>query len=126
MKINFSILAILFLGSCTQEKYLCKIKGSYSIVKAEAHILNDSSLIKGFVFDKKDKNLLSYTSISLRHTDIGVISDKDGFFSLKTSKGKYKICAFNTGYTNLCTKEILLEPNTVITINFYLGTTIFE
>jgi hypothetical protein len=108
------------------EGILWKTKGVYRIVKSETVMLNDSSLIKGVLTDKKDKKPISHGSISLMNTKIGIISDINGIFTLTIPKGKYKICASNTGHTNLCTKEIQLKPNEALTINFELGTTVIE
>lgn len=121
-----TVSILLLFNSCTQRAFTYKLKGSYSLIKRENNFLKDSTLIKGTIKDKKNTIPIANGVINLEGMKLGAATDIDGQFIVKVPSGKYKICAICTGYTNLCTKEITFNANEIITINFYLGTTIIE
>ncbi len=124
---KFIIASFLFmLSSCSQRTFNFKVKGSYSIVKREISSIKDSVVIKGMIKDKKNLTPIAYGVLNLSGTKIGVSSDSLGFFNLKIPSGNYKIHASCVGYTDLYTKAMGFKPNEIVTIDFYLGTTIIE
>lgn len=117
-----SVVAFLFVSSCLVNKYEKRFKGSYTLDKAEYIMLNDSSIIEGFVYDIHLKKHVSQGSVQIKGTKIGAFVDTTGYFNLKISAGKYVFIASSTGCTDLSTAEVILEKNEKRSITFNLGT----
>ena len=104
----------------THEKYLTsnidttkefKLKGKYCISSVKDTIIeNDNAIVKYSVFDR----------INGKQIKNGVI----WFYSCDTIKNIYSNQAWEVGYIGTKTKKIKLKENTVVRINFYLGTTL--
>lgn len=118
------IISALIFGSCLINRQIKRIKGSYSLGNSHFAILNDSSIINGYVYIKDLQVPAEYGSVSIKETKSGGFIDSSGYFSIKIPSGEYSIIASSTGCTDMVTKKISLKKNEVRSITFYLGTTI--
>ena len=118
----------------THEKYLTsnidttkefKLKGKYCISSVKDTIIeNDNAIVKYSVFDringKQIKNgvIWFYSCDTIKNIYSNQVNEK------YLKPGSYIIEAWEVGYIGTKTKKIKLKENTVVRINFYLGTTL--
>jgi hypothetical protein len=117
-----SVITIFLLSSCLVNKYEKKIKGSYTLDKAEYIMLNDSSIIEGFVNDIHLKKHVSQGSVYIKGTKIGAFVDTSGYFKIKIAAGEYVLIASSIGCTDMPTQKISFNKNEKKSITFHLGT----
>ncbi len=80
--------------------------------------------VKGFVKDAANGSELDLTGIQILGTDIGTTANADGYYILNgLNVGTYKIIASYTSYKS-DTQTINIVADKVITLNFYLESTI--
>ncbi len=120
----FGILLLTLIYSCSQKSYIYKLDGSYAVTQVENYFLKDSTMIRGVIKDKKSTLPLEGGNIAIKGMNLGTSTDATGYFVVKIPTGKHKVCAGYVGYTSLCSKEINFHANEIVTIDFYLGTTI--
>ena len=74
MKNTISTFLIMFLFySCLLNKYERKVKGSYTLGKGDFIMLNDSSIIEGFVYVKDLNAPVKLGSVYIENTKIFII-----------------------------------------------------
>jgi len=108
------------------------VEGRAEFVSVSDTILNDSSLIVGYVrnVDWKDgyPNDFQKYEIWVEGTNISSITDSLGFYSIKTKPGTYSIkCQSRSNTWEQLIEElrdIELTKNTKMQIDFYIGYTI--
>lgn len=66
--------------------------------------------LSGTIMDSKNGETLLGASVYFKNTNIGVMSNEYGFYSLSMPKGKYTVCVSYLGYTK-SEKEIELTNN---------------
>jgi hypothetical protein len=93
-----------------------RIKGSYMLEKAEYGILNDSSIVEGFVYDVQLKKHVNQGSVYIKDTKIGTFVDTNGYFSLKIPAGECVFIATSMGCTDMPTNKTALKKNGSLTI----------
>lgn len=78
------------------------------------------SEIRGFVYNKKTGEPISYASLLIRETTIGTTTNADGYYILpKLSAGTYVVAASALGFDTV-TLKIELNGTKIITKNFFL------
>jgi hypothetical protein len=112
----------LILKSCLVNKYEKRIKGNYTLDEVEYVTLNDSSMIKGVVYDIHLGKPVNQGSIYIKGTKIGTFINSSGYFEIKIPAGEYVFVATSTGCTDMLTDEISLKKNEKKSITFFLGT----
>jgi hypothetical protein len=76
--------------------------------------------IKGFVYDKKTGEPLSFTNVVIMHTSNGVQSDINGYFSLSVAPGTYTLLATTLGYDSSIT-TITIKSDEIVTKRILLS-----
>jgi hypothetical protein len=85
---------------------------------------NHNGTIKGFVYDKRSGEVLTYATIIVENTKTGVQTDVNGYFSLSLASGTYTLIATALGYDSMvmtvnllpdaiATKKVLLSQKEV-------------
>lgn len=124
-----SIIVLLAFSSCLNRQF---VKGRAELVTSSDSILNDSSLVYGYVYRLEWDGIYHYTEnefeIWLENSDLRATNDTIGFYSLKTGPGTYTIkCqGTNNEWQELIVelKNIKLLKNQKTQIDFYIGYTI--
>lgn len=85
-----------------------------------AAAIAQNGTIKGFVYDKKTGEPLTYTNIIVMHSTNGVQTDNNGYFSISLAPGTYSLLTTTLGYDSsiinvvvgkddIITKKIMLS-----------------
>ncbi|HTN47017.1 MAG TPA: carboxypeptidase-like regulatory domain-containing protein [Flavipsychrobacter sp.] len=78
--------------------------------------------VRGFVYEKKSGEPMSYVLVVLQGADLGVQTDVNGYFSIPQVKaGKYTLVTTTLGYD---TSKVAVDvsPNEIVTQKLYLNT----
>ena len=81
---------------------------------------NNNGTIKGFVYDKKTGEVMTYTYVNVINAKTGVQTDVNGYFSLSLPAGSYTLLANAIGYDSV-TVEVNLLPNSIVTKKILLS-----
>jgi hypothetical protein len=72
---------------------------AFLLLSAQMMQAQNTGTIRGNVFDKDTGEPIIYGSVRVADTDLGVITDLDGFFTFASvAEGKYTIIAYSLGY----------------------------
>lgn len=123
------VLTLSIFYSCLDRQF---IEGRVEFIGSIDTNLNDSSLIFGKIFHVDQINGWQYYEnqfeVWLENTELIVTSDTNGFYSLKTLPGTYKIkCQSTSNRWEKLVEELSnveLIGNKKTQINFYIGYTI--
>jgi len=136
MKINQQLIIGIVIScissliiSCLNRQF---VKGRSEIVSVSDSTLNDSSIFVGYVYTYSEDTsfLLSINraQIWIVNSGINSFSDLNGYYNLKTIPGTYTIRCQDegNGWSQLIEelKNVKINKNEKIQINFYLGYTI--
>lgn len=80
----------------------------------------NNGTVKGFVYDKKSGEVLTYATIIVENTKTGVQTDVNGYFSLTLASGSYTLMATALGYDSMIVTVNLL-PEAIVTKKLYLN-----
>ena len=96
-----------------------KIIGLYAMFICSFAFAQKSE-IRGFVYNKKTGEPISYASVLISQTSIGTTTNADGYYILsKLTSGTYNIVASALGYDTVVIK-IEINGSKVMTRNFFL------
>ncbi len=122
IKIAIFVLLGVIANSCSSNRLSRQTNtlGYYTIVDKSKV---EGSYVVGYVKDRRTKNFLSSANITVEgHTELGTITNENGFFKIEVTPSNYQFTASNIGNTDLTTKSIKIRPNEKLEIHFYLGT----
>src|SRR5690554_4596710 len=78
-----------------------------------ATFAQESTTIKGYVFDAENNLPLSYATVSLQNTEIGAETDDNGYFEIECTSGSYTLEATYFGYQNFSIPYETAHPEEV-------------
>ncbi len=81
-----------------------------SLIFLAAPLIAQTYTLRGTIKDQNNGETLFGTSISLKGTSIGIITNEYGFYSITAPKGNYTVVVAYLGYAQI-TKEIMLDKN---------------
>ena len=91
-----------------------------SLLSVAAIAQTQTGTIKGFVYDSKTGEPLTYSNIQITNTHNGVQTDINGYFSLTLPPGTYTLLTTTVGYdSNSITINLL--PNAIVTKKIMLA-----
>jgi hypothetical protein len=83
-------------------------------------------MVKGFIYDNNDGEVVSFATIRIEGTELGAVSDDQGFFTIpNVPVGTYKIVASYLGY-EAQTKDIEVKKNQTVQVKFFMTVTARE
>jgi hypothetical protein len=143
MKPIVFISLMLFLGACAKlpccymnRSYLKKdvdysknkidIKGLYCLNQITDTITKgETGIVSGYIYSRLTGEKLNgvVNAIGVKDTT-GVIVNENGYFLLELPIREYMLDVTDIEYMNTKTKKFLLNKNSKLTFNFYLGTII--
>jgi len=101
-------------------------KGTYNIaIESNFNSENKMSCIIGEIFDGCNDSSLyveGYAFTSLESKAVFTGTDSTNLFNLMLPTGFYVIKFHALGFTTVVTDTIFLKPNSLMKINFYIGT----
>ena len=126
---TFLLLCIVSLQSCMNRQF---IKGQAEIISVSDSTLNDSSIFVGYVYEHPDhwpnKQPIQNAQIWLDDLNLKATTSGIGYYYLKTTPGNYTVkCQRNLNrWPQLIeeVKDVKINKNERVQIDFYLGYTI--
>lgn len=85
-----------------------------------AAAIAQTGTVKGFIYDKKTGEPLTYTNVVVMHSTTGVQTDNNGYFSLSLAPGTYTLLATTLGYDSSIT-TVNVTKDGIITKKFLLS-----
>ena len=84
-------------------------------------VFAQSGTVRGFVYEKQSEEPIIFANIILEGTDLGVVSDDNGYFIIpNVPPGKYTLKASFIGYNDFKQEINLSADNLVITTKLFL------
>ncbi len=123
------LLFLIVFSSCLERRF---IKGYSEMVNIQDSLLNDSSIITGFVYEYYEDNsilqVIEGAEIQIESINLIAASSKTGAYSLKVAPDSYDIVCKrkNEEWPQLNERFDGLElgENKIVRIDFYLGYTL--
>ena len=125
------ILVLLVISSCLNRQF---IDGRAELVSVSDTLLNDSSLIFGYIYGVDEINKASYPhyenefEIWIENSKLRATIDKTGYYFIKTKPGTYSVkCQRPSNEWDTLIEEIKnieIGKNKKTQIDFYIGYTI--
>lgn len=100
---------------------LCYARSKKSAINSEVSSEQDMLTVQGRVFDSNEPPMaLPFVTVSIKDSNMGVITDDNGYFTIEAAKGDLLVFSF-IGYT---TKEFKVEKaysNLIISLEEEIG-----
>ncbi|MFT3737647.1 MAG: carboxypeptidase-like regulatory domain-containing protein [Breznakibacter sp.] len=125
----FCLTFVLLLASCLDRQF---IKGKAEIISVLDTTLNDSSIFAGYVYEHPDYYQNNFpiqnAQIWIDNPDLSTASNALGYYYIKTLPGTYTLkCQKEYNHWPQLIEEaknVRINKNERIQINFYLGYTV--